>query len=82
MAMDVAGARALEQRIAEGKPVDDAQPPHLPQLELPLLVAPLRQALPDAPEVEVVYLQPRALPSIQRAWVYVRGPDGRLRRAR
>jgi hypothetical protein len=78
MAMDVAGARALEQRIADGKPVDDVQPPHLPQAP----DAPLRHGAPDAPEVEVVYLKPRALPSIRRAWVYVRRPDGRLRRAR
>ena len=78
MAMDVAGARALEQRIADGKPVDDVRPPHLPER----LDVPVRPAAPDAPEVEVVYLQPRALPSIRRAWVFVRSPDGRLRRAR
>jgi hypothetical protein len=80
--MDVAGARALEQRIAEGKPVDDAPSPDLPPLDLPFAQAPLRSAGPEAPEIEVVYLHPRALPGGRRPWVYLRGPDGRLRRSR
>jgi hypothetical protein len=66
--MDAAGARALEQRIADGKPVDDMQSQDLPRVDLP--------------KIKVVYLHPRALPGAQRPWVYVRGPAGRLRRAR
>jgi hypothetical protein len=80
--MDVAGARALEQRIAEGKPVDDVPSPDLSSLDLQFVQAPLRSAVPEAPEIEVVYLHPRALPGGQRAWVYLRGLDGRLRRSR
>jgi hypothetical protein len=76
--MDVAGARALEQRIADGKPVDPTQSADLPRGDPPF-EAPLR---PAAPQIEVVYLHPQDLPRTQRLWVYVRGPAGRLRRAR
>jgi hypothetical protein len=76
--MDVAGARALEQRIADGKPVDDTQSAELQRADLPF-EAPLR---PAAPQIKVVYLHPRTLPGAQRPWVYVRGPAGGLRRAR
>jgi hypothetical protein len=36
----------------------------------------------DAPGIDVVVLEPRALPGKARSWVYVRALDGRLRRAR
>ena len=78
--MDVAGARALARRIAEGKPVDDTESdpsPPLPPIEPPAL-----RAAEQAPEIDVVYFHPRAQPGRKRPWVYVRRPDGRLRRAR
>jgi hypothetical protein len=80
--MDVAGARALARRIAEGKPVDDTEseaplPPDLPVVE----PRPVPNAA-DAPEIDVVYFHPRAQPGGRRPWVYLRRPDGRLRRAR
>jgi hypothetical protein len=76
--MDAAGARALAQRIAEGKPVDDARPETPPQ---PL---PSEKTPPDAeaPEVDVVYFHPETLPGKRRPWVYVRRSDGRLHRSR
>jgi hypothetical protein len=78
--MDVAGARALEQRIAHGKPVDEINP-ELPIPDRPRVEAPLQSPVP-LPEIDVVYLQPRPLPGKPRPWVFVRAPDGRLRRAR
>jgi hypothetical protein len=80
--MDVAGARALARRIAEGKPVDETeaeaeQPPGLPVIEPP---RPPRAA--DTPAMDIVYFHPRARPGRRRPWVYLRRPDGRLRRAR
>jgi hypothetical protein len=82
--MDVAGARALARRIAEGKPVDDteseASPPQ--PLDLPAIEPPPSPDAADAPEIDVVYFHPRAQPGRQRQWVFVRRPDGRLRRAR
>jgi hypothetical protein len=79
--VDVAGARALTQRIAEGKPVDDAQP-EPPPLDLPFLEARPKPDTEETPELEVVVIRPRALPEARRPWVYVRRSGGRLRRAR
>ncbi len=66
--MDVAGARALAQRIARGKPVDG------------------EATAPPGPEpphgVEVVFVHPRVPEREPQVWRYVRGPDGRLERAR
>jgi hypothetical protein len=80
--MDVAGARALARRIAEGKPVDDTEPEAPPPLDLPVIDPRPVPAPADAPEIDIVYFHPRAQPAKQRPWVYVRRPDGRLRRAR
>jgi hypothetical protein len=66
--MDVAGARALAQRIAQGKPSDEEMP-----------AASARAA---APGVEIVFVHPRVLARRPKIWMYVRGPDGHLRRAR
>jgi hypothetical protein len=79
--VDVAGARALTKRIAEGKPVDDAQP-EPPPLDHPFLEAGPKPDTEETPEIEVVVIRPRALPQARRPWVYVRRSDGRLRRAR
>jgi hypothetical protein len=79
--MDVAGARALEQRIAGGKPVEDARP-QVPAPDGGRVETRLRPAVSDAPGIDVVVLEPRALPGKARSWVYVRALDGRLRRAR
>jgi hypothetical protein len=68
MTMDVAGARALAQRIAQGKPIDEegaAPPPIEP---------------PNG--VEVVFVRPRVLDRRPKVWTYVRGPDGHLHRTR
>jgi hypothetical protein len=73
--MDVAGARALARRIAEGKPVDDTRPEPLP-LDLPR-----PEARPEPPEVDVVYFHPRTLTGKRRPWVYLRRRDGRLHRS-
>ena len=79
--MDVAGARALAQRIAQGKPLDDARP-ESPPLDLPDLEVPPRPPAPDVPDLDVVYFHPRAVPGRRRPWVFVRRSDGRLRRSR
>jgi len=70
--VDTAGARALAQRIAEGKPAADNF---------------LEPASPRTPSVKnsgdgVVYIRALALRAAREVWIYVRGPDGRLRRAR
>jgi hypothetical protein len=78
--MDVAGARALAQRIAEGKPVDDTRSePH--PLDLPRLEAPPEEAPPELPEVDVVYFPPRTLLGKRRPWLYLRRPGGRQHRS-
>jgi hypothetical protein len=79
--VDVAGARALTQRIAEGKPIEDVQP-DLPELDLPFRQSRSKPDSPEPPEIEVVAIRPRALPKNRRPWVYVRSSGGRLRRAR
>jgi hypothetical protein len=79
--MDVAGARALAQRIAEGKPVDDGRP-EPPPLDLPRPEPPPEEASPELPELDVVYFHPRTLPGKRRPWVFLRRPDGRLHRSR
>ena len=78
--MDVAGARALAERIAQGKPLDEettAPPPIEPPAR------PLRQEpWAAAEDVDVVFVHPRALERRATVWMYVRGPDGHLHRER
>ena len=80
--MDVAGARALAERIAQGKPIDEeTTAPSL--IEPP--AAPIRgpsRAATDEDGVEVVFVHPSVLDRQAQVWMYVRGPDGHLRRAR
>ncbi len=80
--MDVAGARALARRIAEGKPADDTGSDAPPPLDLQVAEDPPRPAASEAPGIDVVYFHPRAQPGRERPWVYVRRRDGRLRRSR
>jgi hypothetical protein len=81
LGMDVAGARALARRIAEGKPHDtESEAP--PPLDLPAIEPPPLPPVEDTPEIDVVYFHPRAQPGRRRPWVFVRRADGRLRRAR
>jgi hypothetical protein len=68
--MDVAGARALAQRIAHGKPIDEettAGPP-------------IDHGV--APRVELTFVHPCVLDRETQVWMYVRGTDGHLHRAR
>jgi hypothetical protein len=65
--MDAAGARALAQRIAQGKPRDEETS---------------GASASPAPGVEVVFVHPRVVERRPEVWMYVRGPDGHLRRAR
>jgi hypothetical protein len=70
--VDPAGARALAQRIAEGKaPADTFLEPTRPQTPAPKRAG-------DG----VVYIRPRVLRTACDVRIYVRDPDGRLRRAR
>jgi hypothetical protein len=69
--VDTAGARALAQRIAEGKPPADTAPEPTP----PQTPSPKRAA--DA----VVYIRPIALRAAGEVRTFVRGPDGRLHRS-
>jgi hypothetical protein len=70
--VDTAGARALARRIAEGRPSTDTfvepTPPQTPS--------------PKSAGDDVVYIRPLALRAARDVWIYLRGPDGRLRRAR
>jgi hypothetical protein len=68
--VDTAGARALARRIAEGRPPTDTfvEPPQTPS--------------PKGAGHDVVYIRPLALRAARDVWIYLRGPDGRLRRAR
>lgn len=70
--VDPAGARALAQRIAEGKSPADA------------FLDPTRAQTPSPRRAAdgVVYIRPLALQAVRDVRIYVRGPDGRLRRAR
>lgn len=69
--VDAAGARALAQRIAEGSPTADTFPdPTLPETRSPKRAG-------DS----VVYIRPLSLRATGKARIFVRGPDGRLRRA-
>jgi hypothetical protein len=79
--VDVAGARALAKRIAEGKPTE-AVPPELPSLDPPFLEASQKPETEETPEIEVVAIRPRPFAETWRPWVYVRTSGGRLRRAR
>ena len=69
--VDTAGARALAQRIAEGKP------PAYTFLE------PTRPQTASSKRAGdgVVYIRPLALRAASEVRIFVRGPDGRLRRA-
>jgi hypothetical protein len=79
--MDVAGAPALAERIAEGKPPDEG----LQGSEVRELsgreAAPLSTEVPRSAQLDVVYFHPRTLAHERQVWIYVRCPDGRLRRA-
>jgi hypothetical protein len=66
--MDAAGARALARRIAQGKPSDEEMTGASPSAA--------------APGVEIVFVHPRVLAPRPKVWMYVRGPDGHLRRER
>jgi hypothetical protein len=69
--VDTAGARALAQRIAEGKPpADNCVKPTGPQ-------NPSLEKAGDG----VVYIRPLALRAVCEVRIFVRRPDGRLRRA-
>jgi hypothetical protein len=69
--VDPAGARALARRIAKGKsPADDVVEPASPQ-------NPSLKSAGDG----VVYIRPLALRAACDVRIFVRGPDGRLRRA-
>jgi hypothetical protein len=70
--MDTAGARALARRIAEGKPEAD----NLPQ--------PMQTRTRSAKRAGdgVVYIRALAVRTVRDVRIYVREPDGRLRRAR
>jgi len=80
--MDVAGARALAERIAQGKPIGEETMPAPPigPADGPIQEAPRTDAAADG--VEVVVVQPRVLDPCPKVWKYVRGPDGHLHRAR
>jgi hypothetical protein len=69
--MDAAGARELARRIAEGKQEADT------------FLEPTRPRAPSPKSADgVVYIRPLALGATSDVRIYVRGPDGRLRRAR
>jgi hypothetical protein len=69
--MDAEGARELARRIAEGKPPADT------------FSEPTRPQTPSPKRSDgVVYIRPLALRAMSDLRIYVRGPDGRLRRAR
>jgi hypothetical protein len=70
--VDTAGARALAQRIAEGKPAADT------------FLEPRRRQTPSPKKAGdgIIYIRPLALRATREVRIYVRGPDGRLRRAR
>jgi hypothetical protein len=78
--MDPAGARALAQRLAEGKGHDD--------MTLDERLAAEARSVKSSPAEEptsedgVVYVRPSRRSSKLDVWVYVRASDGRLRRAR
>jgi hypothetical protein len=79
--MDVAGARALAERIAEGKPPGEG-PQGSVARELPGGEAgPPSADVPRSAQLDVVYFHPRTLAHEREVWIYVRCPDGRLRRA-
>ena len=69
--VDTAGARALAQRIAEGKPPADT------------FLEPTRPQTPSPKRAGegIVYIRPLALRAASEVRIFVRGPDGRLRRA-
>jgi hypothetical protein len=85
--MDTAGARALAQRLANGK-----APSEMTLAERLAAEARSAKASPDeppaeeppAPEMEdgVVYIRPARGSARQEVWVYVRASDGHLRRTR
>jgi hypothetical protein len=69
--VDTAGARALAQRIAEGKPpADTFLEPTRPET-----------ASPKRAGDGVVYIRPLALRGASEVRIFVRGPDGRLHRS-
>ena len=79
--MDTEGARALARRIAEGKPTSEIT---LAERVRETAGKPSSVAEPPRTRVEngVVYIHPRPLRQQRQVWVYVRGPDDKLQRAR
>jgi hypothetical protein len=89
--MDTAGARALAQRLAEGKDPDEITLDERLAAEArsaksssadPPLDPPLDPRTPAPAEDGVIYIRPGRRSSAQEVWVYVRASDGRLRRTR
>jgi hypothetical protein len=85
--MDTAGARALAQRLAEGKTHDEMTldkrlAAEARSVESSSAEAPLDPPTPPPTEDGVVYIRPRRRSSRQDVWIYVRASDGHLRRAR
>jgi hypothetical protein len=80
--MDVAGARALAERIAQGKPITEetTAPPTTEPAGAPTREEPRAATAEDG--VEIVFVHPRMLDRRPHVRMYVRGPDGRLHRAR
>jgi hypothetical protein len=75
--VDAEGARALAERIAAGKPAEEASA--VPEsLQDPVVGALPSQAVPASP-VQIVRLKPE--PATRReVRIYVRGPNGELER--
>ena len=71
LTMDPAGARALAKRIAEGKPTEDE-----------LVEQPRRKTEPAAIAGEgVSYVRAQAVRAAHQVRMFVKDPDGRLRRS-
>jgi hypothetical protein len=84
--MDPAGARALAQRLAEGKVQDEMTLDGRLAVEARSVKSSPAEP-PEAPhplemEEGVVYIRPARRSAQQDVWIYVRASDGRLRRAR
>jgi hypothetical protein len=79
--MDTEGARALARRIAEGKPTSEIT---LAERIGAAANGPSHAGGPPRTRVEngVVYIHPRPMRQQRQVWVYVRGPDDKLQRAR
>jgi hypothetical protein len=84
--MDTAGARALAQRLAEGKDpgemtLDERLAAEARSIKSSSAEAPLDPPTPPPTGDGVIYIRPRRRSSQQEVWIYVRASDGHLRRA-